>query len=273
MDFLIDFLKWTKVDMVKPEPYGVFHLSFLFGGLLLIAGLLYLLRGASPRTQKIVLWTSAIILVVVELYKQLFFTFVLYEEYKWYSFPLQLCSSPMYLVPLFLLLKSGNLKTGLMGYVALFGTLGGLSVMVYPTTVFMSTVNISVQTMVWHLMLIFIGLFLLVTKQFGTKKGDYKKAVIAFASIVGIVIVFNVIMYHVLNPAGTTDITTFNMFFVSPYFITNFPLLNSIQEFSYVVFIVSYVVILSGLAGVIYGVYQLFAKRVTTKKPQPVKNN
>ena len=266
MDKILNFLEWTKVDMETPQPYGVFHLAFFFGGLAVIVGLLFLLRNASPKTQKIVLWTSSIILILVELYKQLFFTFVLYDEYKWYSFPLQLCSTPMYLTPMFLLLKPGKIKTGLMGYVALFGTLGGISVMLYPNTVFMSNLSISIQTMVWHLMLIFIGLFLLVTKQFGTKRGDFKKAAVAFASVVGFVLVLDVVMYHVLNPVGTTDITTFNMFFISPYFTSNFPLLDVIQEFSYPLFLFSYVFTLTLFAFVIYQIYVLVARPFPKKE-------
>ncbi len=261
MNWFTNFLTWTKIPMETPTSYGWFHLLFLVGGFLMIGVLLFLLRNGSEKQHKIVLFSAGLFLIIIEIYKQLFYTFVEYESYAWYAFPLQLCSTPMYLSVLVAFLKPSKFKTGVLGYLALYGLVGGLTVMFYPGDVFVSNLNISAHSMLWHLTLVFIGAYILVTKQFGQNKKHYWYAFGAFLTMIAFILIANISGYWLLNPPGSESITTFNMFFISPYYNSPWPVFVDIQQFSYVLFLLSYLFVVSLLALLVFVInYQLTKK-------------
>lgn len=270
MDTIIRFLTWTQITVASPEPYGWFHLAFFVFGMAAVLLLVHFLKRGGQKQHKIVFLSVSLFLIAMEIYKQLFFSFVMYDHYPWYIFPLQLCSTPMYLAFVVAFLKPSNLKTGLLGYMALYGLLGGLSVMLYPGDVFVTNLTISVQSMLWHLSLVFIGLYILATNQFGTKPKDFLKAFVTFVCMVTFVLLLNVVIYNIINPIGVAEPTTFNMFFISPYFTTTWPVFREVQQVNHWLYVGFYVAALTLGAYLFYFLNQKRYKRgsVFTQKPK-----
>ena len=95
---MYELMQLTAWGMEKPKAYGAFHLVFMIGGLFLCVLFAFLLRKASDKANKIIIFSCGAFLAVCEVYKQLFYTFYIGEgSYQWWIFPFQLCSVPMYL--------------------------------------------------------------------------------------------------------------------------------------------------------------------------------
>jgi hypothetical protein len=268
MNWLINFLNFTHYEIETPKAYGLFHLGFLIIGLAIVITLAIVLRRGGNKQHKIVFLSVSILLIIIETYKQLYFTYVLYDSYAWYAFPLQMCSMPIYLCLILAFLKEGKIKRGIAGFVGLYSFLSGLLVVFIPGDCFMSNLSISIHTMVWHLTITFVGLYCLTTGLTGKKLKDLIPAFITFLIVIGFIVIVDIVGYNLLNPEGVTSITTFNMFFISPYYTTSLPVLPAIQEISYVLFLSCYIfaftlgatlVLLSSI-----GLRKLFSKK--TKK-------
>jgi len=230
MEFWSQVLRFLDSEMTKPEPYGWFHL--LFFALSIIAGILLCVffgKGTEKQTRNILLIVSVSV-IALEIYKQINYGFS-YEngitwDYEWYSFPFQFCSTPMYVGLLAGLTKKGKLHDCLCAYLATFSVFAGLCVMFYPTTVFISTIGINIQTMICHGSMISIGIYLLYT---GYVKSEHKtilKALPVFCICVGLAVIMNEIVHYV----GLLEHETFNMFFVSPYCEPSLPVYSLVQQ-------------------------------------------
>ena len=66
-------LEATAWKMTPPPAYGSFHLSFTFIGIAVCIFLAYKLRNLSERGHKTVLGCVGTILILTEIYKQLFY--------------------------------------------------------------------------------------------------------------------------------------------------------------------------------------------------------
>lgn len=85
---LKDFFEHTAWKMNVPKPYGLFHLFFFFFGIALCVFFAYRLRNSSKRQNKIIFFSVGIFLLITELYKQLFYFFVIGKgSYQWWIFP------------------------------------------------------------------------------------------------------------------------------------------------------------------------------------------
>ena len=74
-NLLSQFMEWTAWEMTKPKPYGPFHLIFSFVGFALSVFLAWKLCNSGKRANKVILLTVGLILLVSEVYKQLFYYF------------------------------------------------------------------------------------------------------------------------------------------------------------------------------------------------------
>ena len=101
MDAWYRILSVLNTEAAEPAPYGIFHLCG-FALAILIAILLCRLRpeGDERFTRRLLL-TVAIFSLIAELYRQVHYGFSLDNgqvilDYRWYIFPFQFCSTPMY---------------------------------------------------------------------------------------------------------------------------------------------------------------------------------
>ncbi len=267
MDFLAKVLEFLDADMVKPEMYGIFHLSFFIVSI--IAGIVLCKLKPNPDAAFVrkLLLTVSIVVIVLEIYKQINYSFSYTDgityDYQWYAFPFQFCSTPMYIGLLAGLTKKTKLHDSLCAYLATFALFAGLCVMFYPVDIYIGTIGINIQTSICHGSMITIGIFLLGT---GYVKREHKtilKAVPVFACLVGAAAIMNEIAYF----SGLLENETFNMFFISPHCEPSLPVYSLVQAVvPFPLCLIIYIVAFSLAAYIMLLFSMLIAKLFKKKK-------
>lgn len=267
MNFWQEFLRILDFEMETPEPYGWFHLMFF--ALSIIAAIILCLTHKKEdvdRPRKVVLIT-AITVIVLEIYKLVNYSFS-YEngitfDFEWYAFPWQFCSTPMYVGLLAGLTKKGKVHNALSAYLATYALFAGVSVMFYPTTVFISTMGINIQTMICHGSMITIGIYLLYSGYVKIEHKTILKALPVFAVAVLIAVILNETAYF----TGLLETDTFNMFFVSRHCEPSLPVYSIVQgivpyPWCLIIYIIGFT-----LAAYIMLLIAMLIKKVANKKP------
>lgn len=204
---LMDATAWK---MVKPAPYGIFHLSFMVVGFLLSAVAAFKLRKLGDKGNRRLLIGIGIFLAVCEIYKQLFYCYhICGGKYAWWIFPFQLCSVPMYLCILAPMLKKGRLQKAMYSFMMSFNMLGGLMAFFEPSGIITEYWTITLHSFTWHMLLVFIGLYLGFSNRGGREMADYKDSVSVFLVLCVIAFSINVIFKDVSG-------NSINMFFIGP---------------------------------------------------------
>lgn len=222
-------LEFLDASMTTPEPYGAFHLIWF--ALSIAAGvLLCVYCKDTERYARRVVLVTAIIVTVLEIYKQINYTFsfdgtAITADYQWYAFPWQFCSTPMY-IGLLAGLTRGKVHRSTCAYLATFAIFAGVCVMFYPNDVFISTIGINIQTMVCHGSMLTIGIYLLGSGYVELKHKTILKAIPVFAAVVAIAVVLNELAYA----TGLLETDTFNMFFISPHCDPHLPVYSIVQQ-------------------------------------------
>jgi len=270
LEFFRSILKIMDAEMVKPEMYGWFHI--LFFALSIIAGIALCIIRKSPdeRFMRKLLLIVSLSVIILEVYKQINYSFsydtpVIGFDYQWYAFPFQFCSTPMYIGLLAALIRKQPVHDALCAYLATFSLFAGLCVMFYPSSVFIGTIGINIQTMLCHGSMIAVGVYLLYT---GYVKAEHKtilKAIPVFAICVVLAAVMNEIAYR----SGLTASEDFNMFFISPYEAPSLPVYSLVQgvvPFPWCLFI--YILTFSAAAYIIL-LITMAIRRIAGKKATP----
>lgn len=227
MTFWENVLRILDLQMEAPVPYGWFHIVSL---LVTVAATFALCRWGKKRNPRSVVLVTAVTVAVLEIYKQINFSFSYKNgitfDYQWYAFPFQFCSTPMYVGLLGGLTKKGKLHAAANAYLATYAVFAGVCVMLYPTTVFVDTVGINIQTMVCHGSMIAVGIYLLYS---GYVKAEHKtilKAAPVFIACVSVACILNEIAYR----TGLLETENFDMFFISPYGTPSLPVYSLVQN-------------------------------------------
>lgn len=234
IESIIDFLSY-EVNKT-PTMYSWFHIMFLLIVIVITIICINRYKDSTIKDINRLLRTFAVIMLLFEIYKQLVFSVDgSVWDYQWYIFPFQFCSVPMYLMLIASFLKDGNIRRGILVFLATYNLFAGAAVMLYPSDVFTSTLGISIQTMVHHGLMVVIGITLLVNGQIPLVRKEIFKAALVFF-ILGFSAFLMNIAFH--NVDGT-----FNMFFIGPYYDTHLPVLSTIEStLGYIPFLISYFV-------------------------------
>lgn len=228
MEFCGKLLQILDAKMTVPEMYGWFHIIFfivsILGGVLL-----YKFFGDKKHVKKVLL-ISSLVVILLEVYKQINFTFsydgnIISADYQWYAFPFQFCSTPMYIGLLAALIGHKKLHNSLCAYLATYALFAGFSVMFYPATVFIETIGINLQTMICHGSMITIGIYLLATGYVKARHKTILQAMPIFAVCVVLAVIMNEIAYF----TGLLQTDTFNMYFISQYCDPSLPVYSLVQ--------------------------------------------
>jgi hypothetical protein len=250
MSQLLEFLNG---QMNQPQMYGSFseswfhYLSLL---LVLLGSILAVTRmkGLNEKKLNHVLIIFSLILLTLEVYKQVIFTYQANGSYQWYAFPFQFCSTPMYVALVAGLIKNQSIKKALIAFLATFGLFAGLAVMLYPATVFVSTIGINIQTMVHHGGMMVLGIGLL-AHHVELKWKSLLKASFVFASLMGIAMILNGMHNAWVNEG------TFNMFFINHRFENGIPVLMIFQPLvPHIIFLMIYLCGFTLLASFVFGI-------------------
>ena len=208
--FLDNFMSATAWTMAQPTAYGPFHLGFAFIGFALSIFLAWKFRNLGDKGHKILMLSCGIFLALTEVYKQLFYFYYIGEgSYQWWIFPFQMCSVPMYLCIIAPLLKKGAIQQGMYNFMMIFNLLGGFMAFVEPSGITHEYWTLTLHAFIWHMILVFIGLYLAISNRGGKTIKDYKYAAVTFIALCLIAFIINLILWDVSE--GTV-----NMFFIGP---------------------------------------------------------
>lgn len=270
MNILEKIIYFLQKEMIEPKPFGLFHLLCI-GIMLSIIVILFIIRTKHNEKQlKVILGTYGIIALILELLKQISWSFIYNPstklvtwDYEWYAFPFQLCTTPIYISIICLFLKKGKIRDSLLSFLAFFTILGSISTILLPESCFVEDILVNIHTMYLHLGSFIVSVYLLFSKEIKITKENFIKAFFVFIGLITIAEILNIVIYQ----SGILNGETFNMFYISPYFISSLPVFDIIQEnVPYILYLLIYIVALSLGAGIIYvislGINKLFSKKV-----------
>lgn len=196
--------------MDPPPAYGAFHVLFTLIGFTVCGYLAWRLRNVSNKAAGLTLFFCGLVLSLLEVFKQFFCYFVIADNtYHWGEFPFQLCSVPMYMCLFAPWLKPGKTQRAMYSFMVLYNLLGGAIAFAEPSGLLHGHLFLTIHSCIWHMLLVFVGLFLCLSKRGGTQKCDYKSATWTFIALCGVAFVLNCIVQFGFKGE-------MNMFFVGP---------------------------------------------------------
>ena len=259
-------IDWTWGDInngdVGPGAYSWFHLLWI--GIMIIACIaigLTVARKHSRKADRIVISVFSVILLGCEIFKQLFW-FEFYDYYRFEIFPFQFCSVPIYVAIFASVIPWEKVREVCCRFLAFYGIIGGLAVMLVPNAVLYTYfVPMSLHAMLWHTVLVVMGVYLIISRGYGKKLREMYTPAIIFVCFVALAIIGNVLVYklHLGTPACQPG-DRLSMFYISPYYPTELPLLGMVQEISYPLFVLYYLLLFNSFALIVWSVTHLVRK-------------
>lgn len=214
---LEDILLFFETKIPTPNPWGVYHLCCM--AVLAACITAIVLSGkklrANPKLVHRLTGGAGIFLLALELGKQVLYGLHVGEngifwDYPWWIFPFQLCSTPMYVCLALLFCPEGRIRRALSTYLATFGMFGGIVVMLLPSSVFTDLLFVDLHTMVWHILLVSIGVLQWAGGTAGQKISDLFGGAIVFVILASIAATLDCCLPQLAKEG-------FNMFYLSPY--------------------------------------------------------
>ena len=231
MDFWYAVLSVLNTQATEPVPYGMFHLAWFAGSILLGVLLCRLRPEGEEKFVRRLLLITAVVCLVAEAYRQVHYGFTLeggqvIPDYRWYIFPFQFCSTPMYVALMAAIAPRGRLHNALCAYLATFALFAGTAVMVYPVTIYTATIGINIGTSICHGSMIMLGIYLCYSGYVPQDRTTLRRAVPVF----GVCVLIAMLLNELAHLSGLLSEHTFNMFFISPYCDPSLPVYSLVQE-------------------------------------------
>ena len=262
-----EFLHFLQGEMDTPGVFSWFHFLMLIPIIALTVLISIFFKDAKEKTYKRILLIFWIILVVLEIFKQILKAFHYgnpsYWEYSVRDFPFSICSMILYFTPIIIFLdkeKHPIIVDTAVGYLCLISLFMGVLVCLYTDMVMSRLIYINVQSLIHHGTQVILGVYIFVWNRKTINIKVTFKTLIAFAITAVIAIIINVSFYpHFIN-----------MFFITPMYITNLPVGNIIQEKAgYAVYLILFIIAVTLVMYLTYFVetslYKLSQKKNTAK--------
>jgi uncharacterized membrane protein YwaF len=263
MKKMIDWT-WGNINNgdVGPGAYSWFHLLWI--GIMIIACIaigLIIARKHNSKTDRVVVGIFSLILLGCEVFKQ-FFWFEFYGYYRFEIFPFQFCSVPIYVAIFATVIPWDKVKDVCYRFLAFYGIIGGLAVMLVPNAVLYTYfIPMSIHAMLWHTVLVVMGIYLIMSRGYGRNLREMLTPAVVFACFVALAILGNILVYNLhLNTPACQPGDKLSMFYISPYYPTELPLLGAVQNISYPLFVLCYLLFFNSFALIVWRVTHLIRK-------------
>lgn len=249
METINRIMELLNAEMERPVPYqSWFHYASLILVFLIAAYATIRLRHASKERIRVFVMTVGIIMVMLEIYKQINYSYTNAWAYRWYAFPFQFCSTPMYVALLAGWMKNERFRNVLYGFLSTYGLFAGLLVMFIPHDVFTDTIGINIQTMVHHGGAAIMGSALLFS-DIPWKRVRFSRVMVLYFITVAIAMGLNIWHNRYIQDG------TFNMFFLNPRYGLHIDWIRPVySRLSYGSYFVIYVL---GFTLISYGIFVL----------------
>jgi hypothetical protein len=115
--------------------------------------------------------------------------------------------------------------------------------------------------MLWHTVLVVMGVYLIVSRGYGKCLKEMYAPALMLLCFIALAIVGNILVYHLhLNTPACHEGDNLSMFYISPYYPTQLPLLGAVQEISYPLFVVCYLLFFNGFSLIVWGCTKLIRR-------------
>lgn len=210
MSLLEKFLQLTAWPMTPPVLYGPFHLMAAFGGSAIAIWVAWKISVAGNRKKfDRIMLMAGLILLLGELYKQLMnFYIVNNHTYDWWIFPFQLCSLPMYLCPLLILIHNEKRHRRLCTFLLDFNMMGAVATFIDPSGIFHPYWTLTLHGIIWHLMLIFVGCVIIFSQEADLTTKGFLQTLPLFAFFCLCAEILNSVLHR---------FSAANLFYISPW--------------------------------------------------------
>jgi len=262
-------LYMLQAQMERPNPYGWFHLMWIVLVVISLLVLFLLRKKYNNKQLKLVLGVYGIVALVLEVTKQIMWSFnynvatnLVTWDYQWYAAPFQLCTTPIFASIICLFLKDGKVRDSLLSYMAFVTILGSFMTIIIPDSCFTKDILINVHTMWLHCGSFVVSVYLFMTGAVKVNKESLKNGFKVFLIFVLIAEILNIGIYN----SGILNGETFNMFYISPYFISTLPVFDIIQQnVPYIIYLLIYILAIFIGSSVVYGIAYLFTRKKKQK--------
>ena len=191
-------LELTAIKIVPPKPYGLFHISFFVLSIILSCLIANKLKGASDRKNKKILFFTGLFLLVIEIYKELFYYFIVNNgSYDFSIFPFQLCDVPMYICLIIPFIKSKKIEEGMYNFMASYNLLGASITFFEPSSLLRPYLLMTLHGFLWHAILMFLGIYIALSGRCLKNKKDFITSTKVYATLCSIALVLNVSLKNV----------------------------------------------------------------------------
>lgn len=238
-----EFIHFLQGEMEVPGLISWFHFLMLIPMIILTFLISFLFKNSSEKVYKRILLIFWIILIILEIFKQLVKSFHYgnpsYWEYSIRDFPFSLCSMVYYFIPIILFVdreKHPKIVDAAIGYLCLISVAAGIVVCIYTKMVMTQFIYINVQSLIHHGSQVILGVYIYVWNRKNITIKTVYRCLIAFLITVVIAIIINLCFYP----------NFINMFFINPTIITNLPIGNVVQEKAgYPVYLILFIITIS----------------------------
>lgn len=265
MEVLKDFLSFTAWQMEVPPTYGVFHISFVLIGFFVSFLLAFLLRKLSDRANKILIFSIGAFLLVAEVYKQLMYKLIICPDdlYHWGAFPFHFCSIPLYLCLIIPFLKKGRLQQTMYDFLMTYNLLSGFITFFEPSGLLHRYVTMTAHSLIWHMLLVFLGAYVAFSRRGKTEKSNFKYATVMWLVLCVMAFAVNCIHWRVSEGA-------INNFFVGPRNSSLIVFKQFSEWFGWYVSTAIYIPAVILGAGLIFLLIKYIRKKATAKPKEEV---
>ncbi len=263
---MAEFIHFFQKEVEKPGLFSLFHIISLVVIIGLTVLISYLFRNSTRKTYKRIILTGWIILLILEVIKQVVKSFYYgdpsYFKYSFYHLPFHLCSTIYYIVPILLFTDSEKHKAlhdALTGFMCFFVLYAGIGVIFYNEIVMSTLLYTNIQTMIHHGMQVVLGVFMIVWNRNNINFKTFLHGLI----VLGIFTVLAIIVNVALTPISDG----IDMFYVNPIKNTSLPVVGVIQEkYGFVLYLIVYLLINVTLAFITYTVSMLIIHKFNFKE-------
>lgn len=246
MDTVIKIAKFLRFDAeTSRRPFDLFHILWLIATVLCVALVVFLSIKDDKKTLYVSYVVSSAIMWFGEAYKQFVTTFANdVPSYNWYFFPFQFCSLPLYTYLAAAIIKKGKAYDYLTAFNSTYCLFAGTLVLLTPNSVFSTSIAISAQSMLHHM--------LMVTTAVAGLRSYSKKFNLSLYTGAFCIFFSSIIIAEILNfgiPAAFGQ--DVNMFFISAR-MDNVAYLSPFKAaFPHPLFVALYVVVFAELSAAI----------------------